>query len=333
MAFTPNPQLSANTEVWFRTSQTASMLFASDQFSLAPKQNFLFHVAFGINAGALKNPELLQRHRYDIGMLVKAIDLPKFQITTETLNQYNRKKVVQIQQKYDPVSIKFNDDNIGVINQLWQNYYSYYYADPTSAANSAYARNATRSFDYIKGNYGLDNGSNAPFFNYIKVYQLARGEYVSYTLINPMITHWGHNQLAYNSPELSEFDMTIAYEAVYFDSGLVSSNTVEGFGVSHYDTTPSPLTKTDTTTVSSTTTNTTQSFTSTTSTTNNLNTVIQQINTYENTQLLNGSSTNNVIANTIQTVTQGVSGLQGIEFPKPSSTSNITTATPINIGS
>ena len=332
MSFTPTNQLKSDPTVWFRNQQHASRLFVDDQFRLAPKLKYLFHVAFGINQDTLKNIDLVQRHRNEINMLVKTVDLPKFTVTNETLNQYNRKKVVQYQHKIEPISMTFHDDNMGIINQLWQNYYSYYYADSNSAATGkAYTRNATRSYDYINGNYGLDNGSITPFFKYIKIYQMARHEYVSYTLVNPIIASWGSSSsLGYASNEFSDFAMSISYEAVSYGSGAVNSDNVEGFGVEHYDQTPSPLSISvpsafyDTTAVA----NTNPIINSPA----NANTITKQINTYQNTQSLGNPGTTGLLNNITKTATQGVGGLQGIVFPIPTSTTTTTQATPLNLG-
>ena len=231
----------------FRDAQHAARLFVDDDFRLAPKHKFLFHVAFGINPSAVKTIDLVQRHKYEINMLVKSVSLPSYEIKTETLNQYNRKKNVQVTHNYQPIEIKFHDDNMGVINKLWQNYYSYYYADSTSAKTAgAYNRTATKSSSHIHTPYGLDNRSSVNFFNYIKIYQMARHEYVSYTLYNPVISSWNHNGLDYAQNTVHDNTMRLLYEAVSYDSGNVSNGDPEGFAVEHYDTTMSPLTAADT---------------------------------------------------------------------------------------
>lgn len=281
MAFTPNIFLSNNSTTTLRDYQHAARVFTDDQFRLAPKHKFLFHVAFGINQSALRTIELAQRHRNEINMLVKNCDLPNFGITVETLNQYNRKKNVQLTHKYNPISITFHDDNMGLINTLWQNYYSYYYADPTSAYNpGAYNRNATRSSDYINNLYGLDNGSTEPFFSYIKIYQMARHEYISYTLHNPIISSWNHNKVDYSAQGTHDNTMQVMYEAVSYDGGDVQEGTPEGFGLEHYDKAPSPLKGSpDSGSINQTLNNVTpeqaRSFAST---------VQEQINTYQNTK-------------------------------------------------
>ena len=326
MAFTPNLFLYSPNNVTLKDYAHAARVFTDDQFRLAPKQKFLFHVAFNINQAALKNIDLAQRHRNEINVLVKACDLPNFKIGVDTLNQYNRKKNVQTSHKYESLNITFHDDNMGLINQLWQNYYSYYYADSTSALNPAgYKRNATRNSNYISNNYGLDNGSTAPFFNYITIYQMARHEYVSYTLLNPIISAFNHNKLDSaqgNTPH--DFSMAINYEAVAYGAGTVEAGDPEGFGLEHYDQTPSSLQAGDGSTKES------PSFASNSllNPEEILKTVSQQLNTYLNTKE-NQNTGNSASTYTVPT-TQSSAGLQGYKFPQKT-TSTTTVSAKINV--
>lgn len=331
MAFTPNKYLKTHSPmsfVYLRDQRHASRLFAEDSFRLAPKFDHLFHVSFSINPAALKSIDLLQRHRNEINMLVKSISLPKFTMTTETVNQYNRKKVIQSQHKYENATIKFHDDNMGLINQVWQNYYSYYYADPNSAKNgTAYNRNATKNFDFITTPFGLDNGSTVPFFNHITIYQMARHEFVSYKLHNPLIASWDHAGLDYASTKVHDNTMTIAFEAVSYDAGIVSPETVEGFGLEHYDVTPSPLEGVPDSN------NLSPSFVSQQNVTRNsaetLNNIVESVNTYQNTQEKALQGTPGLLSTDS---TQTVGGIQGITFPVKAASSNTTEATKINLG-
>jgi hypothetical protein len=246
MAFLLNDQLQLDPVEHFRCQQHAARVFVDDQFRLAPKHKFLFHVAFNINWTALKNNKnvslnLLKTLKDEVNLLVKSASIPSYSVSHEVLNQYNRKKVVQYQHKYNDIDIAFHDDNMGLINQLWQAYYKYYYADPSVAsAKGAYNKTAMLSSSHITSPYGY-NGRIAPFFNYITIYQMARHEYVSYKLINPVITSWTGNKVAYSENTSHNFDMKIAYEAVSYNVGLVESGEMEGFGAVHYDYTPSPL--------------------------------------------------------------------------------------------
>ena len=222
----------------------ASKLFVDGDMRLAPKVKFLYHVVFDINTAALVSLGFKYKHQNEINMLVKKVDLPKFTIQAETINQYNRKKVIQNKIDYNPVSISFHDDSYGVTRQLWENYYSYYYADSISTKMyGAYdPRNSTKSGAFTLAAYGLDNASTKPFFNKITIYQMSKGQWNSYALINPIISGWNHDTLDYSQNAPVENNMTLMYEAVQYKTGTVSQNSPPGFGSDHYDTQHSPLT-------------------------------------------------------------------------------------------
>lgn len=110
-----------------------------------------------------------------------------------------------------------------------------------SGVPAAYQRNSYKSSVLNTYRYGLDNGSSAPFFSSIQIFQLARHQYQSYTLINPVITSWNHDSLSQSSTEASGNTMQIGYEAVIYGAGAVSRGTPKGFATEFYDNQPSPL--------------------------------------------------------------------------------------------
>jgi hypothetical protein len=224
--------------------QHAARTFGDDNFRLAPKAKFLYHVYFDINRSVLRDTSLKDRHQFEIGLLVKSVDLPKYTVKTVTMNQYNRKRIVQLSHDRTTISFKFHDDRADIVNRLWQNYYGYYYADPSIGQNKYYPpNNATKSAREIQVNYGFDNNSSLPFFNQIVLYQLNNRNYLSYTLINPLITAFNHDSP--NSSDQtggsSECSMSIAYEGISYDRGSISGGKVLGFAQDHYDKLPSPL--------------------------------------------------------------------------------------------
>jgi hypothetical protein len=78
-----------------------------------------------------------------VGLMVKSVQLPTYSIDVDTMNQYNRKRLVQSKINYNPVQIIFNDDQGDLIRNMWYNYYSYYYKDPSQKYEgcSSYQRN------------------------------------------------------------------------------------------------------------------------------------------------------------------------------------------------
>ena len=315
MSFTPTNFLKSDPIIALRDQEHAAKLFNTDQFRLAPKFDFLFHVSFGINITALKSTDLVQRYGSEINMLVKSIDLPTFTVTVDTVNQYNRKKNIQSTHSIGEFAVVFHDDNMGLINQLWQNYYSYYFADSNSAkSQGAYDRNATKSSSYITTPYGLDNNSTAPFFNYIKIYQMARHEYVCYTLVNPIISSWAHRKMDYFSNKTHDNDMKIKAEAVTYSADTFGANPPEGIDMSHYDFTPSPLSGTGRNDVD-------PSFATgldlANSAPNFLNNAIQTVNAYQNTPSVTAPAGIAGITNLASIQTLG--GIPGVTFPQAQS--------------
>jgi hypothetical protein len=235
--------------------QHASRLYTDNNHALAPKTKFLYHVFFDINKTAAG---IIPRMAVDgakiineIGMLVKSADLPKFSAKVETKKMYNRVKNVQTAIEYDPVTITFHDDNSSLTTALLQAYYRYYFADGNQKRNSgrAYSRTPDSTYEGPERNrnkFGLDNNNpGLPFFNSIQISQLSRGSYVTYTLVNPIITSWGHDRLDnQDAAGVTENQIQIAYEAVFYDAGKIEAGAngePKGFGQDHYDTTPSPL--------------------------------------------------------------------------------------------
>lgn len=333
MAFTPNHFLKENTNVTLRDWQHAARLFTDDQFRLAPKHKFLFGVVFKLNKAALLNVDLAIKYGYEIGMLVKSADLPNYQVQIETLNQYNRKKNIQTTIKYQPITMTFHDDNMGLINMLWKNYFNYYYADPSSAEDAgAYNRTAMKNFSYIQDTYGLDNGSTEPFFESIKIFHAARHEFVSYELVNPIITSWNHNKVDYAQNTVHDNTASIAYESVIYNTGTVGDIATGDWLIdpAHYDQKPSPLQGVnDPGSVVA-------SLNSTTGVSNNaaefLNNIATSINNYQNTQSLGSPLQTGLLNSVSATAQQGVSGVQGIAFPvSTSGNNNAIVATQINI--
>jgi hypothetical protein len=318
-----------------RDWQHAARMFTDSNQIYGPKQKFLFHVAFHINKTTLKNISLGTTYSTQINMLVKSVSLPKFTITTETANQYNRKKNIQQKVTYDAIMLKFHDDNLGLINQLWQNYFSYYYADSTSAQiPGAFNRTAIKKFNYIRSSYGLDNGSNAPFFDYITIYQMAQGQYVSYKLINPIFTSWNHNQLDYAGQGPHDNDCTIQFEAVEYGNGKIQAGEPEGFGLQNYDQVPSPLIRASQTTATMGDINTTPSLENINTIPDNksniINNAVKTVNTYQNSKTPTTST--DTIVDLTKTTTSNNS-TTGVDFSGSTTASSQTTsATPSRAG-
>jgi hypothetical protein len=177
-------------------------------------------------------------------LLVKKIDLPKFTITTETLNQYNRKTVVQTKLNYGNINIDFHDDNSDITTNLWKNYYKYYFADGKyGVGTSTPVQFTDTKYGITDYSYGLDNGQRNQFFKSIDIYVLHQQKFTQITLINPTVTEWAHDSL--NQDEGTKIlanKMGVIYEDVIYNQGTINKNKDSGaFTAVFYDKTPSPL--------------------------------------------------------------------------------------------
>ena len=158
---------------------------------------------------------------------------------------------------------------------------------------------------------------------------MARREYVSYKLHNPMISSWNHNKVDYAQNTIHDNDMSIMFEAVSYGSGAVSQGDPEGFALEHYDQATSPLTLTGN--VSSSSPSTARASMVADNAGEFAKAVTEQITTYQNTQQLANPGTPGILNNIVQTATQGVNGVQGILFPVKQDTTNTVVASPINL--
>ena len=233
--------------------QHAARLYTDRDLALSPKTKFLYHVQFEITEEAKGiAPKLFSGSTLnEIGMLVKRADLPKFTANVETKKKYNRVKNIQTSITYSPVSIELHDDNEGITTALLQAYYRYYYADGNQQKDNgrAYAIKPHSTYQGASANnykYGMDvNNPGVPFFRSIKISTLSRGEYTTYTLVNPILTGWEHDNVDNSDGAgMMSNSIEVAYEAVFYDQGSITAGSQgepAGFGQDHYDNMPSPI--------------------------------------------------------------------------------------------
>lgn len=249
----------------------ASKTFRTNGYELSPRVKFLFHVFFNINTGQI--PALAQIFGsgdvVSVGLSVKTVDLPSYQIDVDTMNQYNRKRLVQSKINYQPVQVVFNDDQSDLIRNMWYNYYAYYYKDPsqqyegvpntkgtsgplqTTPAGFGYNTRDIYSNDRFVNDWGYigegySDGTSSPdgkppFFRDIKIYGMSQHKFAAYVLVNPMITDWKHDTYDYSQGGgIMTNSMTVKYETVKYYSGAIGQSrpdtNVVGFAdPAHYD--------------------------------------------------------------------------------------------------
>lgn len=239
----------------------AARLYVDNQFARAPRTKFLYHVAFDIAEPALLSKKFSDK-RKEVSLLVKGADLPRITIDHDIKNQYNRKRVIYKELKYEPLNISFHDDNIGIINALWAQYLSYYSPErlnPVEAwTDTSFGPYKNVDGEKARWNYGLDRSKGTsstyfgpdatsytkPFFRTITLYTLSRKKFNSYTLVNPHIVSWNHGNVDQNSNNGTvEAQMSLVYESILYGTGsVIKGKEPTGFADLFYDKTPSPMT-------------------------------------------------------------------------------------------
>jgi hypothetical protein len=222
----------------------AARTFVDGLYRLSPKSGALFHVFIDVNNTIAKRDATNPNAIYEIGLMAKTAQLPKFTIQNKILNAYNRKNVVQERINYDPISLTFHDDSTDVIRNFWEGYYTYYYRD---SSHSSEIYNKDHKYKSRQDqNWGFTPKNTGPgtpnYINSIRIYSLHQKYFSSYILWHPTITSFQHGQHEQGNYTPLEHSMTVAYEAVQYEHGPVSKGSVMGFNIMHYDNTPSPLT-------------------------------------------------------------------------------------------
>lgn len=259
----------------------ASKTFLTNGYEFVPRTKFLFHVFFTINTAyvpALRNT-LGNQDIATIGLMVKNIQLPNYTMSVETMNQYNRKRLIQTKIDYNPVQIEFHDDGGDLVRNMWYNYYAYYYKDPSQKYDNLSPNNgnlgplaatpngfnyntrdiydqsrAVNDWGYVGESYNdgtaINGGSSSgklPFFRDIRIYGLNQHNWASYVLINPMITEWQHDTYDYSQGNgTMSHRMTLRYETVKYGTGSIGEvrpdTNVVGFAdPAYYDTVRSSI--------------------------------------------------------------------------------------------
>ncbi len=230
--------------------QHASRLFIDDTYKLMPKQKFMFHVVFNTDETLFFNG-FNSSEKYQLNMLVKACDLPKYNMSYEEKTQYNKKMFAATRIAYEPVNITFHDDHADTVNAFWKKYYEYQIADSINMNTDLVV--APTKDDYYDGidakkttKFGMDTPKEKkkPYLKGIEIFVLHKQRFTSMTLINPVIGSFSHDNLDYaDGAGVLGNTMQILYETVVYKSGLITRpNQPQGFATINYDHSPSPLT-------------------------------------------------------------------------------------------
>lgn len=198
-----------------------------------PRQNFGGYVSFVLDRDLFGNPFFDQLNndelRVRMSSLVRTADMPQVEFKTQTMNEYNKKKIVNTGVEYQPVTIRVVDTASNAWLQIIMKYFAYHYMNPRNKGdqgnrdiNSINTSDGGADFigsqygaggPFDSNNYGYNPNLNPNFFERIDyvLYHAQKG--VQYSLINPVMTGFTHTPIDYASNDVMEFTMTFQYES------------------------------------------------------------------------------------------------------------------------
>lgn len=249
---------------YLRDYTHASKTFRSNGYELAPRYKFLFHVNFNINQSIPGISNIFSSTDLaSLSLVVKTVTLPSYTMDVNEHIQYNRKRYVQTKINYQPVTITMHDDGGDLVRNLWYNYFSYYYKDPSEAYRNLSSSNGSigttnttaygsdynqrdiysqnrvvNDWGYIGEGYtdgatpfaATDSTSGKPaFFRDIIITGFNQHQFAQYVLINPLITSWNHDTYDYmQGGGIMQNTLSIKYETVKYTSGALSGVVIGG---------------------------------------------------------------------------------------------------------
>jgi len=191
-----------------------------------PKLKFEHFIRFNLSDPVKYNTQ-------PIAALVKTADYPSMNIETATINQYNKKRVIQKRIDFDKINIVIHDVADGKTLDFWKRYYNYYYKDGADANHKdMFKKNSNeknqgaklpQSKNVIEAinpefytRHGL-NAVDAPFFESIELFYSRGKLYDKVILIKPKIAAFRHDSINYeDGTSIMQLSFTLEYENVIY---------------------------------------------------------------------------------------------------------------------
>jgi hypothetical protein len=204
----------------------AAKTFTSEPgYEKLPYSGFLFHVNISFNS--LTTGSLVDTK--NISVLIKAADLPEVRFETETLNQYNRKRIINKKVEYQPIKLTFHDDVANNVRNMWISYNQHYSADSRYVDENTWQLDNVYQNEGISRPYGLDGRATVPFINKIEIFSMGNQNYSKMLLVNPIISSASFDDHAYSDgAKVMQMITTVEYENIIYSTG--TTDQIPGFG-------------------------------------------------------------------------------------------------------
>ncbi len=164
----------------------------------------------------------------DVTHRVKTIDAPRFDIESETLNQYNKPRTIMTKINYQPITITFWDDRSNLTTNFWKVAYQFYFRNGQRYNDAQYpildsdiiniGQQTANTLAYENYGYYIGNKQTKKnLFQHMSLYMVANRACYRMDLINPYMQSMQHDQFSQDSPgELAQNTVTWGYENVVY---------------------------------------------------------------------------------------------------------------------
>lgn len=214
---------SYNPNIFLKDSRTAARMWGlkDSRLDKLPRAKFLFMVNF-------LRPTATNANYGDwatgISFIVKSVTRPNISFKVETLNQYNKKRVIQTGLEYEPITVSFYDTYDQRVVKMLKQYLDHYYGDFAFGTRTAW------NYDVVSEVYSEETdefgfkvnniGSNEEyFFENIEFYQFGGGNYNKFILVHPKLVSFDYDDEDYTDTTTPQMiNMRFAYEGIIMES-------------------------------------------------------------------------------------------------------------------
>lgn len=190
-----------------------------------PRPGFLYYVRF-VRTITSRNdgPHSQQASGNDwskgIGVIAQEIERPSMSFDTGTLNQYNRKRIIQKKVEYDPINFTFYDTIDNKAYHMFEDYFRFYYGDPKNDSVLDWSWDITGA-TMNQGNSGWGfippTVQNTYFFSQIEFYLIYGGNYSRFDVLNPKIKSFKPSNLSYeDATDVPTIQLGLDFEGVVY---------------------------------------------------------------------------------------------------------------------
>lgn len=189
---------------------------SDNELLLTPRSKFRFSVNINHIDSATLNAESPSLKTIDTPFTrIRTIDMPAHDVSAATLNQYNRKRIIQTGVEYKPVTMVVYDTLDGHVEKFLRNYNNYYYSNTMSTTSRESYNDDIVNDSFVAGSSFAGYKLRADK-NYIKTITIVRENSINdtniITIYNPFIVGIDADTLDYSASEPIEYRITFNFE-------------------------------------------------------------------------------------------------------------------------